>query len=99
MLLVREPALGAIKAVYRYAQSFQKKMHIPPKTIRFECFGRFDLQPMDIVALDNQRVRVMNISYEILAAENKFWMTMDGEWFDDYSAANPTASGVTSSGS
>jgi len=99
MLLVREPALGSVKAVYKYAQSFQRKMHIPPKTIRFECFGRYDLQPMDIVALDNQRVRVMNISHEILAAENKFWMTIDGEWFEDLSTANPTASPSSSANS
>jgi len=69
-------------------RNFQKKMHIPPRTIRFETFGRYDVKPLDIIQLDSQMVRVLNISYELEAATNKFWMTIDGEWFDEFSRGN-----------
>jgi len=88
MLLVRDPALGSLACVKRYVTNFQKKMHIPPRTIRFETFGRYDVRPLDIVMLDSQMVRVLNISYELEAATNKFWMTIDGEWFDEFDKAN-----------
>ena len=93
MLLVRDPALGGLAATKRYVRKFQQKMHVPPWTIRFETFGRYDVKPLDLVSLDNKMARVLNISYDMEAATNRFWMTMEGEWFDEFGGAGSSPLG------
>jgi hypothetical protein len=79
-LLIAEPALGNYDAVMRYLDNYRRRVLIPPLTARFEVFGRSTIKPLDIITLDNQKLRVMNISSHINKAENTFWQNIEGEW-------------------
>jgi hypothetical protein len=49
-------------------------------TFRFETFGYAGLKPLDIVTLDGQKARIVNISMRF-TAPNDFWMNVEAEWF------------------
>lgn len=80
-LMIAEPALGSIDAVGRYIENYRRRVFIPPLTAKFETYGYTGLQPLDIIELDGQKLRILNISSRISAAENIYLMNIEGEWF------------------
>ena len=79
-LFVDEPALGTVDALFRYLYTLRARLFIPPLTTRFETFGRPGIKPLDIVSLDGQFLRIMNMSLRMNASNNEFWMNVEGEW-------------------
>jgi hypothetical protein len=77
---VDEPALGTVDALFRYLYTLRARLFIPPLTTRFETFGRPGIKPLDIVSLDGQFLRIMNMSLRMNASNNEFWMNVEGEW-------------------
>jgi len=67
------------KATIQYAQHLSKFFN-PPVVYKFETFG-LPLRPFDIASIDGQNVIVINVSHNIIAKENKWWMSVEGEWF------------------
>lgn len=80
-LFIAIPALGSVDAVFRYLDNYRRRVFIPPLTARFEIYGWSGLKPLDIIEVDGQKLRIMNISTRINAAENMYWMNIEGEWF------------------
>jgi len=89
-LFVDEPALGTVDALFRYLYTLRARVFIPPFTTRFETYGRPGLKPLDIVSLDGQFFRIMNMSIRMSADENQFWMNLEGEW--QFASASKDAS-------
>jgi hypothetical protein len=56
-------------------------MLIPPLVAKFEAYGRSDIKPMDMITLDGQQMRIMNIQTHINKAENTYYQNIEGEWF------------------
>jgi hypothetical protein len=79
-LFVDEAALGTVDALFRYMYVLRSRVGIPPVTARFETYGRPGLKPLDIISLNGQFLRIMNISMSLNSAENQFWMNIEGEW-------------------
>ena len=101
-LMIAEPALGSIDAVGRYIENYRRRVFIPPLTAKFETYGYTGLQPLDIIELDGQKLRILNISSRISATENIYFMNIEGEWFfsagkDEDPALVNEAEGVTPS--
>lgn len=80
-LMVAQPFLGSIGAVAKYVDHYRRRIFIPPLTARFEIYGYSGLKPLDIIKLDGQKLRIMNVNISISAAENRYWMNIEGEWF------------------
>lgn len=80
-LVVEDAALGSVDAVFRYLDNYRRRLFIPPLTARFSTYGYSGLKPLDIIQLDGQNLRIMNIQTRLNAAENQFWMDIEGEWF------------------
>ena len=68
---------GVQKRVYQYTQFYQ-----PPFTIKFETFG-LPMRAFDIANIDGQNIIIINLSHTINAKDNKWWMTVEGEWIGD----------------
>lgn len=60
------------------------KMKYPPTYVTFETYGIPGLKALDIVTLDNELFYITDISHEINPQENKWWMTIQGEWFKPF---------------
>lgn len=79
-LFIAEPALGSLDAMFRYLDNYRRRVTIPPLTGKFEIFGRNNLQPLDVIRVDGQLFRIMNIQSRINKAENTFYQNIEGEW-------------------
>ena len=64
----------------RNALDYYGKMKYPPSTISFETYGIPGLKGLDIITLDNYLFYITEISHEIDPKENKWWMSISGEW-------------------
>jgi hypothetical protein len=80
-LMIHEPAIGGIDALFRYLDNYRRRVFIPPLTARFETFGFTGLQPLMIIRLDGSPLRILNVTSHMDAAANQFWMNVEGEWF------------------
>lgn len=80
-LMIREPALGGFEAAARYFATYREIIFKPPLTARMETYGYSGLRPLDVIKIDGQLMRVLNISSHMSAQENAFWMNIEGEWF------------------
>lgn len=67
---------GVINAMKHYA-----KFKFPPVEMSFETFGVPGLKPLDIITLDKNPAYILEISHDIIPAENKWWMNITAEWF------------------
>jgi hypothetical protein len=83
MGVFRNPALGSKAAADSYLQFYAKKFIVPPRTGRFQLYGRPDIRPMDTIYVDDELFRVVNISLQIDKEQNNFFMNVEGEWFDN----------------
>lgn len=57
-----------------------KLFYRAPIVYKFETYG----QPMrcfDIASVDGQKLIIVNVSSEISKVENKWWQTIEGEWY------------------
>lgn len=81
LLTIAEPALGSYAAVAKYLDAYRQKLFIPPLTVRFELYGYSGLKPLDVISIDGIPCRIVNISSTMNAQENRYWMTIEGEWF------------------
>jgi hypothetical protein len=87
-LMISDPVYGSIGAANRAVVEYASRVFIPPISARFEIYGYTGIKPLDIIALDGQRLRIMNITTHLSAAENTYWQTIEGEWFDSIQQAN-----------
>ena len=83
MAVFRNPALGSKAAADNYLQFYSQKFIVPPRTGRFQLYGRPDIIPMDTIYVDDELFKVMNISLQIDKEQNNFFMNVEGEWFDN----------------
>lgn len=74
---------GGIQEV-RQALKTYAKMKYPPVEMSFECYGVPGLKALDIVTLDNNLLWIKSIKHEITPSENKWWMTIEGEWYKPF---------------
>jgi hypothetical protein len=81
-LILRDPALGGIEAAINYLEAYRRKIFIPPRTGRFEMFGRAGIKPLDVIIVDGQLFRIVNITYRLAKQDFNFLMNIEGEWFD-----------------
>lgn len=105
-LMIAEPALGSVDAVGRYLENYRRRVFIPPLSAHFETYGYTGLSPLDVIQLDGQHLRILNISTHLSAAENMYFMNVEGEWFfsagkdqDPALMANDLQVGASSAGS
>jgi hypothetical protein len=57
---------------------------IPTSRIEFETFGIPCLKPHDVISVDGNMFYITEISHEIIPEENKWWMSVTGEWMRPY---------------
>jgi hypothetical protein len=74
-----EGIFGDEDAVKNYAQHLTK-FYRPPVVYKFETFG-VPIRAFDIAEVDGQKMIVVNVSHTMDAKENKWWMSVEGEWF------------------
>ena len=85
-----EPALGGLDKLARYFYTYRNRVFWPPLTARFETFGYSGLKPLDTLMVDGQKLRIVSISSRFDAAENQYFMTIEGEWyFNSEKGENP----------
>lgn len=80
-LIIREPALGGVAAAIRYFMTYRDIIFKPPMTARLELYGYSGIKPLDVISIDGDPIRILNISSHINAQENTYWMNLEGEWF------------------
>jgi hypothetical protein len=90
-LMISDPVYGSVGAVNRAVMEYASRVFIPPISARFEIYGYTGMKPLDIISLDGQRLRIMNMTTHLSAAENTYWQTIEGEWFDSIVQGNPNA--------
>jgi hypothetical protein len=81
ILIYADPILGNVESLYAYVDNYRRRVYIPPLTANFEIYGYTGLQPLSMIKVDGQLLRIMNISTHLSAAENQYWMRIEGEWF------------------
>ena len=94
-----EGFLGYIRTAYQTEgmfgneQSFRKTLQMykrlfkPPKVVRFESYG-LPVMPYDIITLDGQLLFVTSVTSDIIADENKWWQTIEAEWWNNADSIN-----------
>ncbi|MFA5598983.1 MAG: hypothetical protein WDA06_00165 [Phenylobacterium sp.] len=70
---------GSEKALNELINHY-KLFYRAPVIYKFETFGQ-PLRCFDIVDLDDQKLIIINISSELSPSENKWWQTIEGEWY------------------
>lgn len=80
-LVVEDAAFGDVSATFRYLDNYRRRVFIPPLTARFSTYGYSGLKPLDIIQLDGNYLRIMNIQMKLSASDNNYWMDVEGEWF------------------
>jgi hypothetical protein len=80
-LIINDPIYGSVQGVNNAVREYSSRFFLPPLSARFEIYGYTGLQPLDIIKLDGQLLRILNISTHLSAAENQYWQTIEGEWF------------------
>lgn len=75
-----EGIFGDENAVNNYAKHLTK-FYRPPVVYKFETFG-VPMRAFDIAEVDGQKMIIVNVSHNIDAKENKWWMSAEGEWFN-----------------
>jgi len=65
----------------KQAMRMYSKMKFPPLQFSFETYGVPGLKPLDIITLDKNPGYILEISHDIIPAENKWWMNISAEWF------------------
>ena len=78
----RDSAIGSEASANLFLQTYYKRLCVPPRTGRFELFGRSDLAPIDTILVDDEKFRIVNISRQIDKENNNYFMNVEGEWFD-----------------
>jgi len=85
-LFLNDAMLGGVDALGRYVDTLRRRVFIAPLTARFETYGRAGIKPLDVITLDGQIMRIMNISMNFDSSQNQWWMNVEGEW--QFAAAN-----------
>lgn len=67
---------------FAYFSRLTELLYRPPRTIKFETYGRTGFKPAMVVQVDGQKWRLMNINLRLDAQKNEFWASCEGEWFD-----------------
>jgi hypothetical protein len=75
----QEGAFGDYDTIVKALKHYSK-MRYPPITTSFETYGVPGLKPLDIVALDNQLFYITEITHDIEADTNRWWMSISGKW-------------------
>jgi len=78
-MLQIEPIFGSLEAAKNAVRMYTRFYH-PPIVSSFESYGR-PIRALDVVDVDGQPLRLMQVTSEINAEENKWWQTFEGEWF------------------
>lgn len=78
----KEAMFERVDVAFSYFKSLRDILYLPPKTIKFETYGRVGLRPGAVVSVDGQPWRMMNINLKLDASKNEFWASIEGEWFD-----------------
>ena len=91
-LMIMDPVIGSAASLQTYFDTYRNIVFLPPLTVKFETYGHSGIKALDIVTLDGQKLRIMNISYKI-NPPNEFWMNIEGEWF--FSVASDTSTPAT----
>ena len=68
----------------RNALTHYARMKYPPALVSFTTYGVPSLKAMDIITLDHNLYYITDISHEIDPSENKWWMTIQGEWLKPF---------------
>jgi hypothetical protein len=79
-LLQQDGIFGSVAAAKRVADTYARIMYKPPVVWRIESYGRH-LRALDVIDLDGQPFRIMNLTNEIDGSQNRWWQTIEGEWF------------------
>lgn len=74
---------GGIEGV-RNALMHYAKMKFPPVKISFETYGVPGLKALDIITLDDNLFYITEINHELDPKENRWWMSISGEWLKPY---------------
>lgn len=83
----KEAMFERVEVAYAYFKSLKDILYLPPRTIKFETYGRIGLRPAAVVSVDGMPWRMMNINLKLDASKNEFWASVEGEWFDHKSKA------------
>jgi len=78
----KEALFERTDSVMGYFNDLKDVLYLPPRTIRFETYGRVGLRPATVVNVDGEPWRMMNINLKLDASKNEFWASVEGEWFD-----------------
>jgi hypothetical protein len=78
----KEALFERAESAFAYFNALKNMLYLPPKTIRFETYGRVGFKAATVVSVDGQNWRLMNISLKMDASKNEFWASLEGEWFD-----------------
>lgn len=68
----------------RNALTHYARMRYPPSHTTFMTYGVPGLKALDIISLDNALYYITEINHEIDPSENKWWMTITGEWLKPF---------------
>ena len=82
LFIIQEPALGSVESALESLDTYRRRFYLPPRTGSFELYGRSDIKPLDVITVDDETFRVMNISYNLDKKDNNYYMNIEGEWFD-----------------
>lgn len=63
------------------------KMKYPPASIQFQTYGVPGLKALDIITLDDNLFYITEISHEIEANTNNWWMNVSGEWLKPFTGS------------
>jgi hypothetical protein len=78
----KEAMFERADVAFAYFKSLRDILYLPPRTIKFETYGRIGLRPAAVVSVDGLPWRMMNINLKLDASKNEFWASVEGEWFD-----------------
>jgi len=70
---------GSLEATKNLINQY-KLFYRAPIVYKFETYGQ-PIRCFDIASVDGQKLIIVNVSSEINKAENKWWQTIEGEWY------------------
>ena len=77
----KDGALEGTQA-FPYFEKLTRLLYNVPRRIKFETYGRVGLRPTQVVKVDGDPWRLININLKFDAEKNEFWASCEGEWFE-----------------
>lgn len=71
-----------LKTIQHYA-----KMKYPVTILSFQTYGIPGLKALDIISVDDNIIYITDVSHEIDPQNNRWWMTITGEWFKPFTGS------------